>query len=358
MSQPLRVGIIGTGWGINVHLPVFRAAGMQVTAVYSRSMDKARKIADRHKLQHAFDSVEALCRCADVDLVTVTSPTYLHAEHAEVVLRSGKHLLCDKPVAVGARSAARLAAVPAPAGKIAVVDHELRFLDSVRAAREAVQSGQIGDVRHVNAVFHADMKGLGQTFGWWHERSKGGGITGAVGVHVIDCLHYILGRKVARLTAAEGIFAPTRAAARGSAEKKAVTAEDMFTFIGELQGGGLVTVSVSGCHPGPPERVFTFVGSSGSVRLDLVVPSAIVKNAKGKKVSEVKDPKTAPDAFIIGTAKLAAALQKAAAGDSAALSGASTLRDGVYTQAVVDAVHSSADSGGSPQLVQEPAAKL
>eukprot|EP01062_Namystynia_karyoxenos_P062559 TRINITY_DN55462_c0_g1_i1.p2 TRINITY_DN55462_c0_g1~~TRINITY_DN55462_c0_g1_i1.p2 ORF type:complete len:393 (+),score=147.75 TRINITY_DN55462_c0_g1_i1:94-1179(+) len=355
-----RVGIVGTGWGINVQLPVFRAAGMEVTAVYSRSMDKARQLAEKHKIPLAFDSVEKLCASPEVDLVTVTSPTFLHVEHAATALRAGRHVLCDKPVAVSPQSAAELRDESGRRPKqICVVDHELRFLDAVRAAREAVQGGKIGEVRHVDALLHADFKGFGQVHGWWHQRESGGGASGAVGVHVIDLMHFVLGQRVARLSATERIFSPTRKASRGSQETRKVTADDMFAFTGDLAGGGAVSCSVSGCRPGPARRQLSVAGSKGSLLLDFsAVPTLTIYNAKGKKIEEFKEKKTAPDAFIIGTAKLAAALRSAVGGDASALSAASTLADGVYTQAVVAAVHKSADAGGAPQSVDAPAAKL
>lgn len=356
--MPCRVGIIGTGWGVNVQVPVFRSQGLEVTAIYSRSMDKARKLAEKNKIPHAFDSIDALCACADVDLVSVVSPTFLHAEHSVAVLRAGKHLLCDKPVAVGAPAAAALAAERDRHPKLhAIVDHEVRFLDATRAAAAAVRAGKIGAVRHAAATFHANMGGLGRNYGWWHQREKGGGVCSALGVHVVDLLHYVVGQKVASLSATCPIFLPTRPAKRGSTEMIKVSAEDMFAFVGQLEGGGAVTLSVNGAATGMAGQSVTVIGDKGNLTLDLDTLTCTVRDAKGKVVEKVTDKKTAPAAFIIGTQKLAAALGKAFGGDASALACASTLRDGVYTQAVIDACHRSSDTGGRQQVVV-PGAKL
>ena len=93
----VKVGIIGTNWGGKVQTPIFRAAGLEVVAIYSRKKEKAQKLCDKLNVKYAFDSVEELCNCPEVDVVSVTSPTYLHAQHALTALRAGKHVLSDKP---------------------------------------------------------------------------------------------------------------------------------------------------------------------------------------------------------------------------------------------------------------------
>merc|ERR1719422_1282956 len=157
--MPLRVGIIGTGWGCKVQAPLFRNAGLEVTAVYSRDQAKADKFAANLKIAHAFNSIDAICNCSEVDIVSIVSPTFLHAEHAIAALRAGKHILSDKPTAVTASQAA----TKRP-NQIAIIDHELRFLKFVQAARGLVTSGVLGNIRHVTSQFMVNMGGLGKNF--------------------------------------------------------------------------------------------------------------------------------------------------------------------------------------------------
>ena len=89
MQNMVRVGIIGTNWGGKVQTPIFRAAGLEVVAIYSRNISKAQKLCESMKVKYAFDSVEELCSCPEVDVVSITSPTHLHAQHALIALRAG-----------------------------------------------------------------------------------------------------------------------------------------------------------------------------------------------------------------------------------------------------------------------------
>ena len=135
----VKVGIIGTNWGGKVQTPIFRAAGLEVVAIYSRKKEKAQKLCDKLNVKYAFDSVEELCNCPEVDVVSVTSPTYLHAQHALTALRAGKHVLSDKP---GGANVPEVQEMFDEASKrpnqFAIIDHEMRFTPAVQAARQAI----------------------------------------------------------------------------------------------------------------------------------------------------------------------------------------------------------------------------
>ena len=106
----------------------FRAAGLEVVAIYSRNISKAQKLCDSMKVKYAFDSVEELCTCPEVDVVSITSPTHLHAQHALIALRAGKHVLSDKP---GGSTVLEVQGMLEEAAKrtnqFAIIDHEMRF---------------------------------------------------------------------------------------------------------------------------------------------------------------------------------------------------------------------------------------
>mmetsp|Transcript_81531 Transcript_81531/g.231030 ORF Transcript_81531/g.231030 Transcript_81531/m.231030 type:complete len:359 (-) Transcript_81531:175-1251(-) len=358
--MPLRVGIIGTGWGCNVQAPLFRDAGLEVTAIYSRDRAKAEKKCASLRVPHAFDSVEALCGSPEVDVVSVVSPTFLHAEHALAALRAGKHLLSDKPTAVTARQAAAIAEEAAKRpGQIAIIDHELRFLKFVQAARELVTSGAIGAVRHVTSQFMVNMGGLGRNFSWWHDRSMGGGVSGALGVHVIDLCAFVTGSRISTVAGQASTFVREKPV-RGSSESRAATADDFFTISGRMDNGAAVSIVVSGVSQAKPNRNVTVVGDKGSVVVDMERVTTTHFDAAGKAAATVteKDMR-APDAFMQGTFALAQALA-ASGGDpsAAALAPACRIADGVYVQSVIDAMLASSDSGATAKVALPPTSRL
>src|SRR6266508_3387320 len=167
-----RVGIIGRGWGERSQAPNFREAGLEIVAVVGRDNWK-RALAD------------------DVDLVSVVMPPSRHVEMATAALEAGKHVICEKPTALNAAEAQVLvAAAEAHPKQIAIIDHELRFLPSFRAARERIF--EIGPIRYAEVRYASPSRGdRSRPWNWWSDASQGGGVWGAVGSHFIDTLRYL-----------------------------------------------------------------------------------------------------------------------------------------------------------------------
>ncbi|MEJ2357786.1 MAG: Gfo/Idh/MocA family oxidoreductase, partial [Deinococcales bacterium] len=93
----VRVGVIGTGWADRVLIPAFQAGGVEIAAVASRDVQRARDVASRHGIEVATGSWRDLLEI-ELDLIAVTSPPALHREQAVAVLEAGRHLLCEKPL--------------------------------------------------------------------------------------------------------------------------------------------------------------------------------------------------------------------------------------------------------------------
>ncbi|MCB1037363.1 MAG: Gfo/Idh/MocA family oxidoreductase, partial [Acidobacteria bacterium] len=91
----VHVAILGTGWGSRVQLPCFRAAGLEITAVWARSSEAAREATLRHGVPYTSTDWRQLLEEARVDLVAVVSPPHLHREMTLAALEAGKHVLCE-----------------------------------------------------------------------------------------------------------------------------------------------------------------------------------------------------------------------------------------------------------------------
>src|SRR5207237_4889745 len=120
----VRIGIIGTGFARRVQLPALQLVpGVTVTAIASGRMERAREVAAEFAIPHAFGSGEELARASDVDLVLVSSTPDCHARQAIAALEAGKHVLCEKPMALDARQAARMLEVADKSPGLARTDH-------------------------------------------------------------------------------------------------------------------------------------------------------------------------------------------------------------------------------------------
>jgi predicted dehydrogenase len=360
----VRVGIIGTGWGVNIQLPIFKSQGMEVTAIYSRSLEKAQGIAEKHEIKHAFDTIEDIVNCSDVDVISVVSPTHLHQEHALAALAAGKHVLCDKPTALSAEGAGMMvAAAKERPNQLALIDHELRFLPFFQEAKDAVASGLIGDIWHCDVVTSLNFGHFGRTFQWWNEREKGGGVLGAVGVHMIDLLAFISGIKIVQISAKCSVGLKEKPERKTKEMKQCSAAEHVSAHF-QLEGGAAGSIVLSSISTATPRQSITIVGSGGTLEIDILACTARVTDRKGLEVKATTAdfssfPPAMQSAFPAGTVLLAAAMKKAIeTNDFSHTSSACDFEGGCYVQSVVDAIWHSSDTSSPVSLAGARASRL
>jgi predicted dehydrogenase len=199
--SPVGIGIIGTGFARTTQIPGFRdCMGAKVVAIASRNRERAEAIAKEFGIEHATDDWRELVQHPDVDLVSVVTPPSTHMEITLAALEQRKAVLCEKPMALNAGEAARMVEKAKSAGVLALIDHELRFLNSRRVMRGMLQTGAIGSVRHCNYVFRSDYRGLtDRAWDWWSDEKMGGGVLGAIGSHVIDSFRWMLSAEVTKV---------------------------------------------------------------------------------------------------------------------------------------------------------------
>ena len=124
----MKVGIIGASFAKAAFLPALRhVPGAEVVAIASARMVSAQGAASEFDVPHAYDDWEAMLDAHDLDLVCIATPTFLHAPQTLAAIASGAHVLCDKPTAMDAGEAARMLQAAEAAGRIHMIDHELRF---------------------------------------------------------------------------------------------------------------------------------------------------------------------------------------------------------------------------------------
>jgi predicted dehydrogenase len=100
-APALRVGVIGTGWGVKVQVPMFREAGLQVVALYSRDEKRVERLRKEMDVPHGFTDVGSLCECEEVDIVSLVCPTHLRKDFTLKAIHAGKHVLAEKPMVSG-----------------------------------------------------------------------------------------------------------------------------------------------------------------------------------------------------------------------------------------------------------------
>jgi predicted dehydrogenase len=162
-----------------------------ISAVASRSIDRASAFADRFGVPVAFDRYDALCEDPNVDIVYVATPHSLHAAHAELFLSAGKHVLCEKPFALNAGQALRMTEVARANGVFLMEAMWTRFLPAYRTLASLLAAGRIGEPRLVEADFGFRMPVMADHR--LFDPALGGGALLDLGIYPVQLCSLVLG---------------------------------------------------------------------------------------------------------------------------------------------------------------------
>ncbi|MBC8078499.1 MAG: Gfo/Idh/MocA family oxidoreductase [Chloroflexales bacterium] len=266
-EPPIRVGIIGTGFGQTVQVPGFRQLpNVEVVAICSGRMARAEAAAHTLAIPHAFDDYRAMLAQTNLDLVSIVTPVYLHRQMALDALDAGCHVLCEKPMALDQREAREMLDRARAAGRIHMIDHELRFNPTRARIAELLASGYIGRVYHANIRSVSGLRaGPNRLWDWWSQREKGGGALGASGSHQIDLLRWWLG-EIVSVSGQLETFVRERPNANG--QPTPVDSDDQFSFTARLASGAYAHVFSSSVVRYGGSNQVEIHGDSGSLVLD------------------------------------------------------------------------------------------
>jgi predicted dehydrogenase len=343
------IGIIGTGWGTRVQVPAFAAAGLKVGALAARDRDKTRREAEQAGIGFWTDDWRELLQRDDVQFVSIVTPPHTHREIAIAALRAGKHVLCEKPMALNAdETQAMVDAAAQHSTQYAIIDHELRFLPSFQLARQRLERGDLGALRHVeSSVLGGGRADPNRAWNWWSDAEQGGGILGAIGSHQFDALQWLIGP----IAAVSGVTHTFIAERPGDDGPRRVSADDYSAVLLRFADGGLgsITLSVVAATSEPNRMTLQFEG--GALRIEDWRVLEMRRGGDWRDVTPadtVDIPSQLADggAFQRGSVYLGHALRNALSGDCTALAPAATWHDGHRVQQLLDAVRRSNRSGG------------
>ncbi|HEX6289198.1 MAG TPA: Gfo/Idh/MocA family oxidoreductase [Herpetosiphonaceae bacterium] len=345
----MTIGVIGTGWSTRVQIPAFRAAGLEVVALAGRNRDKTRRLAQEQNVGFATDDWRDVLRRDEVRLVSIVTPPNLHKEMAIAALEAGKHVVCEKPMALDANETkAMVEAARRHSQLFTLIDHELRCLPSLHLARRQIQSGSLGALRHVEAtIIGSSRSDPSRPWTWWSDAEQGGGVLGALGSHMIDQIRFLLGP----IAAVNGLTHICIRERPGDTGPRAVTADDYSALLLRLANGvpGTITMSAVAGVAEPTRMTAHF--ERGALRIEA---GRLLLSEGGSDFRDLTptDSVDIPDElrggeFPRGSVYLGHALKRALNGDLTALAEAATFVDGDRVQRILDAARrSSATNGG------------
>lgn len=203
MSPHYTAAVIGTGFIGPVHVEGLRRAGIRVAGIVGSTADKSCAAANTLGLEGRYESFEDVLADDTVDAVHLATPNRLHFEQAAAVLRAGKHVMCEKPLAMNSRESAELVQVAAASGLAAGVAYNIRFYPLCLEAALRAAGRDFGDILHINGSYTQDWLLHATDFNWRVLAADGGALRAVadIGTHWLDLVQFITGRKVTAVCA-------------------------------------------------------------------------------------------------------------------------------------------------------------
>src|SRR6266436_7916361 len=186
---PIRVLVIGTGFGALVHAPGFtRHPAFTLAGVASGTLENAKRVASEFSVPYATDDWKRMLEEVDADLVSIATPVDQHYPMARAALERGRHVLCEKPFAMNVPEARELAALAAAKGRVNVVNHEFRHYPARETLTRKIRQGALGRVEHITIRDRIPGWARNPTrrLTWLTEKRRGGGYLGALAAESAD----------------------------------------------------------------------------------------------------------------------------------------------------------------------------
>src|SRR5437867_2633374 len=154
--ENLRAAVIGLGFVGRAHLEALRRQGIQVKGLLSSSPDRSVQAARALGLDRGYESLNDLVKDPSVDVIHICTPNHVHFDQAKAALESGKHVMCEKPLAMDVRQSSALVELAQKHKRVGGVTHNLRFYPLCQEAHAMVERGVIGEPRLVHGRFLQD----------------------------------------------------------------------------------------------------------------------------------------------------------------------------------------------------------
>jgi predicted dehydrogenase len=274
----LRAGVVGTGFIGAVHVDALGRLGVEVVAIVGSTPDRARA----KKLGPVVDTYEQLLADARIDVVHLTTPNHLHYPQVRQALEAGKHVVCEKPLAMTSEQSGELVELAERSGLVHCTNFNIRFYPQVQQARALISDGAVGTVWNVHGGYLQDWLLLPTDWNWRLEPDKGGDLraVGDIGSHWLDLVQYVTGMRVEALLADLATAIPVRhrpareietfaAADDVEREDTHMRTEDLAHILVRLEGDARGSVVVSQVSAGRKNSLrFEVDGSKGALFWD------------------------------------------------------------------------------------------
>lgn len=378
MTKKFKVGVIGVGFIGPAHMEGIRRLGFEVVAIGEATQELADQAAERLLVPKAYGDFNDLVKDPEIDVVHIASPNFLHFKHAKAALEAGKHVVCEKPLAMTAEESGELVKLAAEKKLVNAVNFNIRFYPMAQEAKALVEAGALGDkIYIIQGSYLQDWLLLETDWNWRLEPELGGDLRAVadIGSHWMDLVTFVTGTRIKSVFADFETFLPVRRKPTRKIdtfggklevdreyEEKPIHTEDYAAILFKFENGARGVMTVSQVSSGRKNRLFFEInGSDSSVVWDSEIPNQLMIGHRPKPNQLlIKDPSLMSDAsrwtasypggHTEGFPDTFKQLQTAvyryiAAGDYDAKPDFPTFRDGHNTILIDEAVLKSAREG-------------
>jgi len=247
MTTHLRWGFLSAGGIATAVAQDFAIAGIPIRAVGARDIAKAEAFADQFSIPNPHQGYESLVNDPEVDIVYVSTIHPCHHEHAMLALNAGKHVLLEKPFTINAREAKEIADLARSKNLFVMEAMWTRFVPSMDAIFEVINSGQLGDIQAVIADHSQHLPHVARMT----ELELGGGALLDLGIYPVSFAHRILGK-------------PSAITAKATLTNTKV--DSMTSIIFEYSTGAQATLTTCSVAAGPVTA--SVLGTEGRIEID------------------------------------------------------------------------------------------
>ena len=274
----IRAAVVGVGFIGVAHVEALRRLGVDVVGVVGSSPERARRKAESANLPRVYDGLDEVLADDTINVVHVASPNHVHADQVRAVLAAGKHVVCEKPLALSSRDTGDLLERAQSSGLVHAVCYNIRFYPLCHQMHALVASGAIGEPRFVTGGYLQDWLLLPTDWNWRLVPEEAGDLRAVadIGSHWLDLARFITGRRVVEVMADLHTLVPTRRHPSGPVEtfaavsgdddliEEEMSSDDAAGIMLRFEGGTKGLVAVSQVSAGRKNSVTIEVDGSDS----------------------------------------------------------------------------------------------
>ena len=276
----IKAGVVGIGFIGVAHVEALRRIGVHVVGVVGSTPERAKAKAESVGLPRVYDSAADMAADPEIDVIHIASPNYAHADQVRTVLDAGKHVVCEKPLALTSQDTADLVSRARSKGLVNAVCFNIRHYPLNHQAMAMVAAGDIGRPMFITGSYHQDWLLKDTDWNWRLQPEQAGHLRAVsdIGSHWLDLSRFVSGLNIDQVMADLSTLVPVRRHPSGPVEsfaeavetgeliEEAMTSDDAAGILLRYEGEARGAVTISQVSAGEKNSVrYEVAGSEASL---------------------------------------------------------------------------------------------